>query len=112
MEVCHSAWFCRPDWERACQATPELAFFFAHNYGAVENAPPAGRDQRLQGLKLFRGWLTFNAVCATGALANVGVARWLFEHRSAWALSALAGIAVTTVWNYAMSSVFTWRKKG
>ena len=69
------------------------------------------RDQRLAGWKLFWGWLTFNAVCATGALANVGIARWLFEHRSAWELSALAGIAVTTVWNYAMSSVFTWRKR-
>ena len=69
------------------------------------------RDQRLKGLKLLWGWLTFNAVCAIGALANVGVARWLFLHNSAWALSALAGIAVTTVWNYAMSSVFTWRKR-
>ncbi|MBB3694657.1 putative flippase GtrA, partial [Sphingomonas sp. BK580] len=27
-------------------------------------------------------------------------------------VSALAGIAVTTVWNYAMSSIFTWRKRG
>jgi dolichol-phosphate mannosyltransferase len=69
------------------------------------------RDQRLAGWALFRGWLTFNAVCAIGAFANVGIARWLFDHYSAWELSALAGIAVTTVWNYAMSSVFTWRKK-
>lgn len=70
------------------------------------------RDQRLKGSRLFRGWVTFNLVCATGALANVGVARWLFHHHGYWALSALAGIAVTTVWNYAMSSIFTWRKKG
>ena len=25
--------------------------------------------------------------------------------------AALAGIMVTTVWNYAMSSIFTWRKR-
>lgn len=69
------------------------------------------RDQRLKGGRLLWGWVTFNLVCATGALANVGIARWMFQHNSYWALSALAGIAVTTVWNYAMSSMFTWRKK-
>lgn len=69
------------------------------------------RDQRLRGGKLVRGWIMFNLVCATGALANVGVARWLFAHQSYWVFSALAGIAVTTVWNYAMSSIFTWKKR-
>ena len=69
------------------------------------------RDQRLKGGRLITGWVTFNLVCAIGALANVGVARWLFYHHGYWALSALAGIAVTTVWNYAMSSIFTWRKR-
>ncbi|WP_174274552.1 glycosyltransferase [Sphingomonas bacterium] len=69
------------------------------------------RDQRLKGARLFIGWLTFNLVCGIGALTNVGIARWLFAHHNFWAISALAGIAVTTVWNYAMSSIFTWRKK-
>lgn len=68
------------------------------------------RDQRLKGGDLLRGWISFNAVCLIGAAANVGVARWLFVHQSYWALSAAAGIAVTTVWNYAMSSIFTWRR--
>jgi dolichol-phosphate mannosyltransferase len=69
------------------------------------------RDQRLKGRRLFFGWVTFNLVCLTGALANVGVARYLFVHHNYWAISALAGIAVTTVWNYAMSSIFTWKRK-
>ena len=69
------------------------------------------RDQRLKGRNLFFGWVTFNLVCLTGALANVGVARWLFQHHNYWAVSALAGIAVTTVWNYAMSSIFTWKRR-
>jgi dolichol-phosphate mannosyltransferase len=47
----------------------------------------------------------------TGALANVGVARWLFAHHNYWQIAALAGIAVTTVWNYAMSSIFTWKRR-
>lgn len=66
------------------------------------------RDQRLSGRRLFIGWLSFNLVCAIGALGNVGVANWLFEHDNFWVVSALAGIAITTVWNYAMSSIFTW----
>jgi dolichol-phosphate mannosyltransferase len=70
------------------------------------------RDQRLRGRQLFYGWLSFNLVCATGAAANVGVADWLFERHNYWVVSALAGIAVSVVWNYAMSSLFTWRKRG
>ena len=68
-------------------------------------------DQRLKGRSLFIGWVSFNLVCATGAAANVGVADWLFEQRSYWVLSALAGISVSVVWNYVMSSFFTWRRK-
>jgi len=69
------------------------------------------RDKRLTGWGLVRGWVSFNLVCAFGAAANVGVADWLFSHRSYWALSALAGITVSVVWNYVMSAFFTWQKK-
>ena len=68
-------------------------------------------DRRLKGTKLFWGWVSFNLVCATGAAANVGVADWMFERPANWVLSALSGIAVIVVWNYAMSNIFTWRKK-
>ncbi len=69
------------------------------------------RDRRLRGWGLLRGWITFNLVCAFGAATNVGVADWLFERHSYWALSALAGIMVSVVWNYVMSAFFTWQKK-
>ncbi|MBT2188671.1 glycosyltransferase [Sphingobium nicotianae] len=69
------------------------------------------RDQRLTGWRLLRGWVSFNLVCAFGAAANIGVADWLFAHRSYWALSALAGIMVSVVWNYVMSAFFTWKKR-
>lgn len=70
------------------------------------------RDKRLVGWGLARGWLSFNLVCAFGAAANVGVADWLFSsQRSYWAVSALAGITVSVVWNYVMSALFTWQKK-
>jgi dolichol-phosphate mannosyltransferase len=69
------------------------------------------RDRRLNGIKLLLGWVSFNLVCSIGALANVGVANWMFTYHSMWLLDGLAGIAIGVVWNYAMSSMFTWKKK-
>lgn len=67
------------------------------------------RDRRLKGRSLILGWITFNLVCLTGALANIGVASWMFNQNTMWLLSALAGIAVGVVWNYAVTSVITWK---
>jgi dolichol-phosphate mannosyltransferase len=70
------------------------------------------RDRRLSGLlPILRGLLTFYAVCSIGAIANVGVASVLFKDQYAWWLSGIAGILVGLVWNYAVSSIFTWRTK-
>ena len=69
------------------------------------------RDQRLTGLRVLYGWISFNLVCAVGAIANVGIANWMFTNNSMWLADGLAGIAVGVVWNYAMSSIFTWNKK-
>jgi dolichol-phosphate mannosyltransferase len=69
-------------------------------------------DQRLRGWRWLRGLLSFVIVCSAGALANVGVASYLFRSRAAWIPAALAGIVVSAVWNYAATSVFTWAKPG
>lgn len=68
------------------------------------------RDMRLRGWSLLRGWVTFTLACSVGALANVGIATYLFEVDSSWVLSAVAGILVGAVWNYAVTAVYTWRK--
>jgi dolichol-phosphate mannosyltransferase len=69
------------------------------------------RDRRLRGWRLLRGWVSFNLVCAIGAMANVGIADWIYSQNSKWLISAVAGIAVGVVWNYAMSSMVTWTKR-
>ncbi|WP_109808540.1 glycosyltransferase family 2 protein [Sphingosinithalassobacter portus] len=68
------------------------------------------RDRRLRGAgELLRGWVSFAAVCGVGAVANVSVAAFLYDvEHGFWAVSALAGIAVGAVWNFALSSRFTW----
>jgi dolichol-phosphate mannosyltransferase len=69
------------------------------------------RDMRLRGRQLLWGWLSFVAACSVGALANVGIASYLFvSGSSGWLLSALAGILVGAVWNYAVTAVYTWRR--
>ena len=68
------------------------------------------RDRRLKGWRqLADGWVSFAAVCSVGAVANVGVAGFLHDVRQGeWAVAALAGVLVAAVWNYALSSRFTW----
>ena len=69
------------------------------------------RDRRLRGWAMLRGLVIFCAVCSVGALANVGVARWIFfsNRTSAW-IAGTAGALMGAVFNYAASSVLTWRK--
>jgi dolichol-phosphate mannosyltransferase len=66
------------------------------------------RDRRLRGWRLLSGLGSFYAVCGAGAAANVGIAAHLFGGAHSWWLAGLAGAAVSAVWNYAMSSIFTW----
>jgi dolichol-phosphate mannosyltransferase len=68
------------------------------------------RDMRLRGRALLWGWLSFVLACSVGALANVGIATYLYQSDSSWVLSAVAGILVGAVWNYAVTAVYTWRK--
>jgi dolichol-phosphate mannosyltransferase len=68
------------------------------------------RDQRLKGLRLIRGLLSFYLICSIGAVANVGLAAFFYNWRQIWWLAGVAGVIVGSVWNYAVSSVFTWKR--
>ena len=69
------------------------------------------RDRRLKGWGFVRGLLSFVLICSVGAVANVGLASFLFGNgRSSWWVAGIAGAAMSSVWNYAVSAVFTWRR--
>ena len=68
------------------------------------------RDMRLKGWRWWKGLISFTLTCSLGALANVGVASYLFKHHALWELSAFAGIVVGAVWNYAMTATYIWAK--
>jgi dolichol-phosphate mannosyltransferase len=67
------------------------------------------RDLRLRGWAFVRGWASFVLACGIGALANVGIANYLFQKDSLWVSSAIAGVLVGAVWNYAVTAVYTWK---
>ena len=69
------------------------------------------RDQRLRGWRLLRGLFSFYLICAVGAVGNVGIATYVFAADNVWWLAGIAGAIVGSVWNYAVSSVFTWRRR-
>jgi dolichol-phosphate mannosyltransferase len=67
------------------------------------------RDARLeQPGELLRGWASFILACSIGAFANVAVATTLHDYGLHTVPAALAGIAIGSVWNYALSSRFVW----
>ena len=67
------------------------------------------RDMRIKGWRILRGLLSFYGVCALGAVGNVGIASYVFAADQRWWVAGIAGVLVGAVWNYAVSSVFTWR---
>ena len=55
--------------------------------------------------------VTFAAASSVGIVANVGIATYLFSSRELnWIVSAVSGIAVGVVWNYATTKFLVWRQ--
>lgn len=69
------------------------------------------RDKRLGGYSLLRGLIGFYAISSVGAVANVGMASWLYAHQPVWWLAGVAGAVMGAFWNYSMSTMLVWRVK-
>ena len=66
-------------------------------------------DCQLRGLKnLLLGLLIYGAGCSVGAIANVGLTNLLAHSGVPGLLAGSAGMLVSSVWNYAIATVFTW----
>ena len=87
-----------------------VATLVAMTFNYIVNNALTYRDRRRRGWGFVTGWLSFTLACSVGAFANVGIAAWLFERQTFWVVSALSGVLVGAVWNYAVTSVYTWRK--
>ena len=68
------------------------------------------RDRRLKGWKFLAGLVTFCTACGLGVAANVAIANEAFHHGMPWWLSALTGLLFSSVWNFGVTSITTWRQ--
>jgi dolichol-phosphate mannosyltransferase len=69
------------------------------------------RDQRLRGPRLWRGLLLFMLVCGVGAIANIGIAKSLYDTNTNWSIAGAIGAVIGVVWNYAVSATLVWRAR-
>ena len=69
------------------------------------------RDRRLKGWQMLRGFAGFCVISTAGAVANIGVAEWLFAQEPKWWLAGLAGAVMGGLWNYSMSSRLVWQSR-
>jgi dolichol-phosphate mannosyltransferase len=67
------------------------------------------RDRSLKGWYLLWGLLSFWLACSFGAYANVMFARALLRSGMLWYVAGIAGIILSSVWNYSVSNLFTWK---
>jgi dolichol-phosphate mannosyltransferase len=68
------------------------------------------RDRQLRGWRWLRGWGTFVLACSVGGFANLGAAKAVYDMHQGWATAAITGVLVGAVWNYAITTLWTWRR--
>jgi dolichol-phosphate mannosyltransferase len=66
------------------------------------------RQFRLKGTKWWKGLVLFHIACSIGLVANLGIADGLVSRGISRAAAVLGGVAVGSLWNYAMSSILVW----
>ena len=87
-----------------------IAVVAAMTWNFVLNNVITYRDQRLRGSAFVTGLISFYAIGALGAVANVGIGDALFNQGRSWWLAGIAGALIGVIWNFTMSSFFTWRR--
>jgi dolichol-phosphate mannosyltransferase len=67
------------------------------------------RERRLRGKYLVVGFFSFLVACTIGAVTNVSLAVMLAGRGVPVVMAAVAGLVISSVWNYTFNEVFTWR---
>jgi len=68
------------------------------------------RDRRLRGWRIIPGLASYYIACSLGALANVSLAELLKNGGFPWYIAGACGMIVSSVWNYGVNTIFTWRR--
>jgi dolichol-phosphate mannosyltransferase len=92
------------------RSSQAIATVVAMTFNFLLNNVVTFRDLRLRGRHLLSGLCTFYAACSVGALMNVSFADFLHRTTVPWYLAGIAGTAISSVWNYGVNTVITWRR--
>jgi len=85
------------------------AVFVAMTSNFILNNLFTFRESRLTGRRFFRGLLSFYVFCAAGAVTGTAVGDFLFRQAVPWWLAGLIGTLISALWNFSMTSMFTWK---
>jgi dolichol-phosphate mannosyltransferase len=96
---------------RGFVAGQAVATLCAMTFNYAVNNVLTYRDMRLRGWRWLGGWVSFVLACSVGGVANLGVASTIYSLGRGWFPAAIAGILVGAVWNYAVTTIFTWTRK-
>jgi dolichol-phosphate mannosyltransferase len=87
-----------------------IATAVAMTFNFLLNNMVTFRDRRLRGWRVMTGLLTFYAACSLGAVINVAFANMLIRQGVPWYLAGTSGTVISSVWNYGVNAVLTWRR--
>jgi dolichol-phosphate mannosyltransferase len=87
-----------------------IATAAAMTFNFLLNNTVTFRDRRLRGWRVVTGLLTFYAACSLGVAINVAFANLLMRQGVAWYLAGMLGTGISSVWNYGVNAVLTWRR--
>jgi dolichol-phosphate mannosyltransferase len=87
-----------------------IATLVAMTFNFLLNNLVTFRDRRLHGWRILTGLLTFCLACSVGAVINVSFADFLLSSRVPWYLAGISGMAISSVWNYGVNTILTWRR--
>ena len=90
---------------QACATVGAIAWNFAFNNLFTY------RDQRLAGWRFLAGLIRFEVICGVGAIANIGIATWIYAYPSRWWIAGLSGALIGAVWNFVVSAALVWRQR-
>ena len=90
-------------------ASQTTAIFAAMTVNFLVNNWVTYRDRRLKGIQVLSGLLWFYLACAVGGMTSYAIATLAYDRGLPWYIAAALGMMISSVWNYAVSSVFTWR---
>ena len=69
------------------------------------------QERKLKSFELIRGLFSFYLICSLGAFTNVAIASYIFSFSSNWLISSFIGAIFGAVWNFTLTSIFTWKSK-